>query len=83
MLTGGPCQAWDDRKGLLTGSNRQDVYTKEEGDLGGAVGNELLGAAGNDENMPDAADDDAPENHGEPAKPRVGEIANKERKAVG
>lgn len=81
MLTGGVDRLG--MTGLLTGSNCQDVYTEEEGDLGGAVGNELFGAAGNDENMPDAADDDAPENHGVPAKSRVGEIPNKEREAVG
>lgn len=65
-----------------TSSNGKNVNADKEGNLGGAILNEGLGTTSNDENVSNAANDDAPEDHGEAAEPRVGEVSDHKRETV-
>ena len=67
----------------LTSSNCENVYTEEERDPGSSMVHKLFGATGNNENMPNAADNDTPKDHIVSTSSSIRKISYNERQAVG
>lgn len=71
------------RKGGLTRADRQDVDRQKIRAFGRPVGQKVLGARDNHQNMGDAKNGNAPANQLETARPRIGHPAKDHRQGVG
>ena len=65
------------------GANGQDVERDEVGDLGGAIGQEILGAGSDHENVSDTADSHTVADHLEPTGLSIGQVTEQEGQDIG
>lgn len=68
---------------LLTGSDGENIHAEKEGNLGTAVIQEFLGTTGNNEDVTDATDNNAPEDHVVTSGPGVCKVSDDKGKTVG